>query len=219
MPQLHRKPKEAAKPAPKNVDSNDSEKTGEPGLTENKKKQKSKTPRTGQRPCTECMQVAVRVCADCSVSTDPLQIRSAKRNGDGFQLTLVGRNSQDVLLCVKCVQKCARKFEELGKTEWERALGKAAHCAVCTPDRHPNPTTEDLADFRRAELAKLRTHHGSYSQTCRAGFDSQQKTLRRIRTETGKRKRTVEESFTEDANDLASRLRVLTGSDHSTAMT
>ena len=170
-PKLQRKQKKPTEGDSKKANQRQPEKAEQ----KDKKKADRKTARTGKRPCAKCLQAAVRGCAECSDSVDPFKICSARKTEGGFELALMREDGGEMGLCVKCRDSSARTFEQLGTTEWERALGKAKHCAACTPDRHP--PAEGLAEFRRVELAKLRKDEAAYAKTSRADFDRQQKAL------------------------------------------
>ena len=130
------------------------------------------------------MQITVRQCAKCAGSNDPLAIQKVRKTEAGFETVLVGGTDEDMTLCEDCVQDCARAFDELGKTEWERGSGAGKHCAICSPSRCP--PLEDLSDFRRAQLATLRTNKEVYATTTRRGVDGQQKVLGQKSASSGK---------------------------------
>ena len=130
------------------------------------------------------MASCVRQCAECSEHIDAPGVCTAQQTTRGIEITLLGKDGQRVTLCNQCTEGCARSYDELGKTQWEKALGTAANCAVCTLSRHPS--VEDLNDFRRASLASLRVDKESYSRSSRLGFDHQQKALGRASAKTGK---------------------------------
>lgn len=148
-----------------------------------KKKQKhkvgTKTKRDGVRPCSQCIHAAIGRCGRCYVDlramVRPPVLHVARRTATSFELMLKNDLGLEVRLCSRCIGDCSSTYEQLGKEQWEKALGTAAHYTKCDPSRHPK--VGELSAFKRRHLSALRKDKAAYSQSSRRGFARQQKTL------------------------------------------
>ena len=70
------------------------------------------------RPCSKCMRIAVRKCAECCIRADPISVHSVQRSNGSLNVVLERKDGEAVTLCEACVANCARSFDQLGERQW-----------------------------------------------------------------------------------------------------